>query len=210
MSKRLKILTSAFFIAAALLLVGKPTHASEGTAEVISTTGEKARCLATSVLMQNRHYKIVVSCRDLIYPPTKDLLSYMVWATPVGGGNPERLGELGVGKAEFTTNTAFSDLLVTTEPDNRVRLPSDRVVMRGNIQSVSFLESAVEAAQAPPAEREEPAEEFGEMIEEPTPTPTPTPEQPRVLSGLQRAGIIFIIVVFVLILIIAAITRARG
>lgn len=209
MSKRLKILTSAFFIAAALLLVGKPTHASEGTAEVISTTG-RARCLATSVLMQNRRYKVVVSCRDLIYPPTPDLLTYMVWATPVGGGNPERLGELGVGKAEFTTNTAFSDLLVTTETDNRVRSPSDRVVMRGNIQPVSFLESAVEAAQAPPAEREEPAEEFGEMIEEPTPTPTPTPEQPRVLSGLQRAGIIFIIVVFVLILIIAAITRARG
>ena len=82
--------------------------------------------------------------------------------------------------------------------------------MRGNIQPVSFLEGAVEAAQAPPAEAEKPAEEFGEMIEEPTPTPTPTPQEPRVLSGLQRAGIIFVIVVFVLILIIAAITRARS
>jgi hypothetical protein len=57
---------------------------------------------------------------------------------------------------------------------------------------------------------QQPAENFGEIIEQ-QPTPTPTPAESKgFLGGIQRVGLIAVIVVFVLILVIAAITRARG
>jgi hypothetical protein len=207
--KRLKIFAIILLLAAAVLVASKPAQASEGTANLTSPTAENASCFISSVLLENRNYKLIVSCRDLIYPPSQDLFSYILWTTPAEGGNAIKLGELGVGKAEFNTNRAFSELFVTSEPDNRVRSPSDRVIMRGSIEPLNF-EGKVEAAQAPPEEKEEPAESFGEIIEEPTPTPTPIPQQPGVLGGIRRAGIIALAIFFVIILAIAAITRSRG
>lgn len=205
--KRVKLLAIAFFVAAALLLSLKPAHASEGTAELSSPT-QKARCFVSSVLLKDFNHKLVVSCRDLVYPPAQNLFSYILWINPQGGGNPQKLGELGVGKADFGTNTTFTELFVTSETNDRVRSPSNRVIMRGSLQPITHLEGEVEAAVAPP-EREEPAEEFGEIIAEPTPTPTIAP-QPGVLGGIRRVGLIAIIALFIIVLIIAAITRSRG
>lgn len=210
MTKRLKLITSAFFVALSLMmLTAKPARASEGTAQLTSASGQNSRCFVSSVLMQNRSYKVVVSCRDLIYPPSKDLFSYMLWASPAEGGNPIKLGELGIGKAEFNTNKAFTDLSVTSEADNRARSPSERVIMNGTIQPFT-IEGEVQPAQTKPEEKQEPAEDFGEIIEEPTPTPTPTLQRSSIFGGIKRAGIIAIVLIFVIIIIIAAITRSRG
>lgn len=208
MNRRLKLVTSAFFITLSLFVLRGTAYATEGTAEMVSTSGEKARCFASSVLLEDNKFKVTISCRDLVYPPAEDLFAYVLWATPVAGGNPERLGPLGVGKAEFNTNDAFSQLFVTTEAAERPRTPSTRVVLRGSIAKVPVLEGQP-AAQPAPTAPSEPAESFGEIIEKPSPTPTPTPAS-TIGSRLRRAGLIFVIVVFVLIIIIAAITRSRG
>jgi len=207
--KRLKILTSAFFVAIALMLTASKAMASEGTAELASTTGQDTRCFVSSVLMPSLDYQILVSCRGLIYPPAADQFSYLLWATPISGKNPAKLGQLGVGKAQFKTNTAFASLFVTKEANDRVRAPSSDIVMQGNLQSIQYLETGT--PQTPTGQEVKPAEKFGEILTQPSPKPTPTVTQQKgILSGISRIGVIFAVVLFVIILIIAAITRARG
>jgi len=207
--KSLRLLSAAFFVAAALFLSGaRAVHASEGTAELRSTTGQAASCFAASVLMPDYNYQVVVSCRDLIYPATPEEFTYTLWTNPTTGGNAAKLGDLGVGKAQFKTKTAFSSLLVTRERGNRARTPSADIVMQGAVQSIRFLEGTPQPTA--PTARTTPAQSFGEIVEQPEASPTIAPQTGGFFSGVRRAGVIVAVVLFVIILIIAAITRARG
>lgn len=145
-----------------LILLAKTTFASEGTVELRSTTDKDYRCFAASLLMENASYKVIVSCRDLIYPPQPDLFTYIMWATPLDGNNPVKYGELGIGKASFETKESFSNLFVTTERNRGVRRPEGQVVMRGGVASISFLDrpttptptSSVPKGEGEPAQEE--------------------------------------------------------
>lgn len=81
--------------------------------------------------------------------------------------------------------------------------------MRGDLKQIEFLERPASATPTP--EIGEAGESFGEIIEAEELDLTPTPTQNSgVLTGLRRAGLIIAVAVFVIILIIAAITRSRG
>src|SRR3989344_3310400 len=104
-----------FLVTAGLFLLAEKAFASEGTVELRSTTVEPYRCWAASVRMQNQEYRIPFTCKYLIYPADENIFNYVVWATPKEGGNPIKLGTLGLGKGEFKTKKSFTGLFVTTE-----------------------------------------------------------------------------------------------
>lgn len=185
------ILTLGFFY----FFPSRAAHASEGTVELQSTTGQASRCLVTSVLMTDLNYTLLTSCRDLIYPPAVDLFTYVVWSSPLQAGQKSvRLGELAFGKSEFRTNLAFSSLFVTAEQTGGVNSPSGIVVMQGQVQPVIFL-----AGPPKPTITPSPAEE----IKQPAPTPTAT-KSGTLLSGVRRVLIIVLIVILVFVIIATA------
>jgi len=182
---------SLFFLI--VLVMPKNALASEGTVELRNTIGDNARCWASSVLMPDQTFKLLVSCRDVIYPGGTDIFNYTVWSNPISGGNPERLGELGVGKVELKTKNAFTGLFVTREKESRPRSPEGTVVMRGNVRDITFLSSATNA-------------QFEDNeLGQPEVTPTPAPRSG--LSGLQLGGIIGFVGLFAIILVVFFITR---
>ena len=97
---------------AGLFFLAEKVRASEGTVELRSTTVEPYRCWAASVRMQNQEYRIPFTCKYLIYPADENIFNYVVWATPKEGGNPIKLGTLGLGKGEFKTKKSFKDKLL--------------------------------------------------------------------------------------------------
>ncbi len=210
MTKQLKILTSAFFIALSLVLVSQKAQASEGTVELVSTTGTDTRCFASSVLMQNFQYKIIASCKNLVFPAKENKFAYVLWATPTEGGNSIKLGSLNLGKAEFGAKKPFSQLFVTTEANDKARVPStDSIVAQGTVKTIDHLEDELE-----PEPTLGPAQDFGEIIERPTPAtfeqPQDTQQQGGILSNLGRGSLIAIIGVFFVLIFLAFITRSRG
>jgi len=186
---------SGLVVAVALFVVGvKTANASEGIFELRNRVGEQARCVAYSVLMQDRKYDILMSCRDILYPGGTDVFSYVVWAVPTDGGAHFRLGSLGLGKVSFGSNYAFSSLYVTKETDDRVRSPQGPVIMQGSLQRSELLDG--------PAPTPNPNE-----LGEPTPSPIATP-QPRNLGRIFAAGgVIAFIAIFGVILVVFVITR---
>lgn len=114
-------------------------EASEGTVELKNTNGESARCFASSILMEDLEYKILISCRDIIYPGGTDVFYYVLWSNPVDSNTPERLGELGRGKGEYKTDNAFTSLYVSKERDDRAKRPSGEIVMVGNVEAIELL-----------------------------------------------------------------------
>lgn len=156
---KIRLSLALLFSSAALFWVASLAWASEGTAELVSTTGASTRCFVSSVMMRDLNHKLLVSCRDLIYPADSNLFTYVLWANPIEDRGPAKLGELGFGKAEFNIKPAFSSLFVTKEAGGRVGSPSENVVMRGNVRPISFLEGPPPSA--PPAE-EVPEEEKAE------------------------------------------------
>jgi len=89
--------------------------------------------------MSDQDYKILVSCRDILYPGGTEVFHYVAWAQ--NNGNSTRLGELGLGKVEFETGNAFSSIIVTKESSSRPRNPQGTIVMRGNRQGITLLDS---------------------------------------------------------------------
>lgn len=190
---RLIILT--FLAIIALYFASASAEASEGNIELGSTTGQNSRCFANSVLMRDFNFTIVVNCRDLLYPPAPDLFSYLLWATAIKDGKAIKLGELGVGKAEFRTPVAFSNLFVTPERDTNVNSPTGPVVMQGAVQPVGFLEGAPVP-----------------QLQQPTPTPTPkvTSAGGDLAARIRRALLTLFIGIFTLgIVAFALITTIR-
>ena len=138
-SKSKLIITTSFFLFF-LIFSTKTTRASDGTFEMRSTTGNESRCYASSLLMQDWNYTVLVSCRDLIYPAEFGITNYVLWAQPTDGSSLMNLGQLGYGKVTFRTNKAFSSLFVTAEGNPGTREPTGSVVMRGNLNPVTFLD----------------------------------------------------------------------
>lgn len=102
-----QILAIFIILFAAQLLSPKSVSGSEGTVELRSTGAPDYRCFVASLKMQDQRYRVLVSCRDLIYPGGETVFTYLVWANPIGGGNPFKLGELGFGKADFRIKRSF-------------------------------------------------------------------------------------------------------
>ncbi len=171
--------------------------ASEGTFDLRNRVGEDARCTAYSGIMADSNYNILLLCQDILYPgDSRTIVNYVVWASPSAGGNPVRLGTVGLGRAIFKTKTQFSTLFVTIESSANPRTPSTEVVMQGSVQPNEFLYG--------PAPTPEAGEELSESA-------TPTPEvasAPRNLGRIFAAGgILAFIAIFGVILVIFVITR---
>ena len=144
-----------------LIMAGR-VGASEGTAEIYSVRGRAERCFLASILMQNGKYQIMISCRDLIFPPEQGVYGYVLWVYPVNGGDPVRLGSIGVGKGQYSTPVAFSGAYVS-EDRPVVRVGTRKIfpepVMRGTVEPLSLWTSG--------------------RMEPPTPTLSPTPVSVR-------------------------------
>lgn len=202
---------SGLFLGVALFVFVPTILASDGVVELRSTNDKDYRCFAlSSILETTTSYTVLVTCRELIYPPEASLISYMMWANPVDGGNALRLGKLGVGKAMFKSPKAFSSLFVTTESSTTARTPQGEVVMTGTIGPISFLERPTT----------------------PTPTPTPTEEggedqsqangseeekdasqlttRQKLILGLQRAGLVALIALIAIVGLVFVVSRSRS
>jgi len=172
-----------------------PVEATEGIVELQSTTGERTRCFAVSILMEDYRYRVVVSCRDLIYPSEPDVFNYVLWGAPIEGSGAVKFGELNYGKVEFKVRDAFGGLYVTKERGNP-RNPEGEVVMRGNVRLINFLDGSRTPDQT---------DTFGdEMSPTPTPIETPTGRSTLVrrlqiiLPTLFIAGFLTMVVVYII------------
>jgi len=195
-----KIIYSLIFSFIILLGIGvKEIRASEGIFELSSTTNERYRCFAVSVLTPDNQYHIVVTCRNLIYPPDSDIYKYILWAR--SGKVTTRLGSLGVGKATFNTKDAFNQLFVTLEKNEKVNTPGLKMVMWGDLKRISFLDGSDNATIQPTQVAQQ-----NQVV----PTGTPLTTKDKLLIGLKRSGIIAGAALVGLIGLIFVVTRSRG
>lgn len=204
MTKKLQIFFSSVIALSVLVFFVSTVSASEGIFKMGSTTGEDYRCYATSVLLENRTFRILLSCRNLIYPADTDIFFYVLWASPVQGTKQIRLGSVDFGKGLFSTKTAFNRLYVTIEKNKSVREPTGITVMQGNLEEIEFLKSSPTPTPTPQEGKE------GE------PTGTPEEQQQelstrdKLLIGLRRAGLVALFALIALIGLIFVVTRSRG
>lgn len=172
------------------LLAAANVSASEGKTTLRNTIGQDATCDAKSALMTDNKYTILITCKDLIYPPSTETNAYVVWATPLSGGKLTRLGSLGYGRAEFRTANPFISLIVSREKVNTQSLGrlSDptTVVMRGNVD--------IDPA-APPLIEE------GLVEDEIVATPTPRPAS-SLISKIGTGAIITIVSIVMIIVML--------
>lgn len=186
MTNNLRSLIIGVFL---VLIAGVGTaFASDGTFELRSTTQYDYRCFAASLLMQNANYKIIVSCRNILYPvPIEGAnYSYVLWANPIDGGNPIKLGGIGLGKGEYATKKAFASLFITTEKNAKANAPAGEVVMRGSVKPITFLEKPTSDTTQ---QTDNNTQEGENKTESPTPEPTKTSVRDRLIVGLKRAGL---------------------
>lgn len=183
----------------------KNVKASDGTFEIRSLTGEPYKCFAASIRMQNLEYRIPFTCRNLIYPAGENIYNYIAWATPKDGGSAIKLGALGLGKGEFKTKTPFTSIFITTEGNSKTKTPSNNIVMRGNIQTIEFMEEEITPTPSP-----SPGEDTQEEnIEEEEVKPELTTKDKLVLA-LKRAGIAALFALVALVGIIFVVSKSRG
>ncbi len=202
-----KLIFTTLFFLSLFGLATKTARGSDGTFEMRSTQGTDSRCYASSLLMQDWNYTILVSCRDLIYPAENGITNYVLWAEPTDGSGLLNLGQLGYGKITFRSNKAFSSLFVTPEGNPGVREPTGSVVMRGVLNPVTFLDRPT-----PPTPTIEGKE--GETKDEGTEVATGETKnlstKEKLFLALRRAGIAALIALVALIGLIFVVTRARG
>lgn len=178
-------------------------HATEGSFYLRSTSRESYRCWAPSVLMQDQQFHILVTCRELIYPAGDTVFSYVLWAQPTDGSGPRRLGELGYGRLDTRINQPFNQLFVTTEQNPGVGKPTGPIVMRGNVETETFLDRPTSAT--PTIAGQEPT---GDVTV--TPAPGSASTGSRLATALRRAGLAAFLALLALIGLVFAITRSRG
>jgi len=185
------------------MMAAAKVEASEGTIELRNVGVSDARCFAASILMRDFNYKILLSCRDLVYPAPAgdDLFNYTLWARESGGDGVIKLGTVGVGRGEFESDDAFSQLFITQERNGDARRPSDSVIMVGGVSPIGLLENpATTQVQAP----SEPLA---------TPQPSPTPQEDENGGGFSIirliGGIVIGVIVFVVIVALISASRRR-
>lgn len=169
--------------------------ANEGRFILQNTVGGTSRCEVTSGLFPDGQYNLLFLCRDLVYPISSELFIYVVWTQPADGSAPVKLGGLGAGKAYFKTTKAFNTVFVTQERNNdgNLKTPTGPIAMRGNLQTITFLDSS-SGAQAP-TETMLP----GQTV---SPSSSPRPRSNVLSNVLKGGGIITAISVFVIILML--------
>lgn len=194
---KIKSLILGSFIFLIALFIPVSIQASEGVFELRNTVGELARCWVGSVFMTNLRYKILVSCRDLVYPSgPEQLYNYILWAIPNNGRGYIKFGPLRGGKAEFETDKQFSEMIVSLEIREGGNQPSTPVVMRGFLERLTYLD---------------PAQTPEEVALNETPTPTPIQSGPKT-SAPNRLRVILpilFIAAFATMLMLYLITRFR-
>ncbi len=178
----MKKLLVVLFFSAIFFSVVKSTSAAmkAGSFELRSTDGGKYFCYAYSQLMQNLSYKVLITCENILFPVDETIFSYQLWANPKDGTKAVKLGSIGLGIAEFNTKPEFTSLFITAEQNPNVKDPTGKVVMKGSVKPITFLEKPTQA----------------EVTAAPgtTASPTQTPAQKtsirdRLLTGLKRAGL---------------------
>ncbi|OGM28531.1 hypothetical protein A2801_03750 [Candidatus Woesebacteria bacterium RIFCSPHIGHO2_01_FULL_41_10] len=197
----MKIKLAILGVVAFLFASVSSVSASEGVTELRNIVGEDSRCVAYSVLMENNKFTILLNCRDILYPGGTSILHYVVWTQPIGGGNPLRMGTVGLGKKEFATSKPFSGIFVTKESSSSPKSPQGPVMMQGNVRSSELLETRTE---------DRPVEINTEESTDETQTPSPTAEPQRSSLGtrlLVIGGIVAFLALFGVVLVIFVITR---
>lgn len=203
MRQTTKVISILVFLGV-LLFLPKNVYSSEGQFELANLLGEKPRCFAISVLLTNNQYNIIVTCRDLIYPADEQNSKYILWAR--NGDETQRLGSLGLGKASFNTKIAFNQLFVTLETDEKVKDPKGKVVMRGYLKDIPFLEERFSRDITTPSITQQP-----QGAQEVAPSVTPTLSVREKLSiGIKRSSIIAGVALLGLIGLVFVITKSRG
>lgn len=199
-----------FSIVTAITSSNFVVKASEGEIEMVNTAKDKYRCYALSVLLESVGYRVLITCRDLIYPPQSEFLSYIVWAKPLDGGTPKRLGKLGVGKAEFRTQQSFASLFVTIEKGDGTnsRTPSGQTVMSGDIKAIDFLTKP--PSPTPTVNPDNNTEEEISTDEGKTTPDSTVSTKDKILLGLKRAGLVSIIAIIAIMGLVFVITRSKG
>lgn len=191
----MKIKLALAVVLALFVVSTKSASASEGTFELRNRVGEDARCVAYSGIMADANYNILLLCQDILYPGgNQTIVNYVVWASPSGGGNPIRLGTVGLGRASFKTKTQFNTLFITIESSSNPRTPSGTVVMQGSVQPNEFLYGPAPTPN-------------GDELGTPAPEPVVTPAPRNLGRILAAGGVLAFIAIFGVILVIFVITR---
>ncbi len=206
------------FISIAILIIVSfftITHveATEGLAELKNVNGSDAKCFAMSTLINRAtSYRILLQCRNLLYPIEKDGEFYILWAFTEGENpSPKRMGDIGLGKVTFTTRNAFSRLFITKEQTQSPRQPSENTVMEGVINPISFLriEPTPKTTVKTPAKKPTP-----NLTQKPSATPTPAQQSlaGTIFSVIRTIfTVIIVIVIFaIVIFIVYRIIKSRS
>lgn len=200
-----KLITLTLFLGVISLLSPGKALANVGTVDIRSTTSEEYRCWASSLIMSDKSYQVTINCANLIYPPTTSEISfYLIWATPTTGKTPIKLGDLGKGEARFQVKQPFSALYVTIEPNTNVRAPGTNVIMRGNIEPISFLKKPTS-----PTPTLEPEDKEDDAPKTTTNTSNLSTRD-KLMLALRRAGIAALIALIAIVGLIFVVTRSRG
>ncbi|MBN1263173.1 MAG: hypothetical protein JW991_02335 [Candidatus Pacebacteria bacterium] len=136
-----KILPLLLFFIFLTGLFKEPASASEGYAELRGATDENGRCFAFSTFMDDNLYHILISCRNLRYPPDAEHLVYSLWVSQSDGGGLIKLGNLGQGKLGTNIAPAFNNFYITKERDAATKEPTGPTVMSGTVRPLVFLQS---------------------------------------------------------------------
>ena len=133
-----KILVALFSIILVFIIFSSDVFASEGFIK-LENSEASTRCFVQSAMTGANQFSLVVSCRDLIYPPSEDMIHYGLWAEPLNGGSPAYLGTLGLGRRTAEVKLPFSSLFVTAELSDKPKSPSDRRILFGEVRSIEFI-----------------------------------------------------------------------
>jgi len=160
--------------------------------------------------MLDPEYRILFTCRFILYPADENIFYYVAWATPVEGQRDVRLGTIGVGRGEFLTKTRFKGLYVTTEEDKDPRTPSGRVVMRGDIEPIEFIEEVSDYEPTPTITINQEKEISPSSPKDSNETASEESTSGKIFSAFKRAGVAAIVAMIALAGLIFVITRSRG
>ena len=200
-----------------------PVQASEGTA--ILNGNNNVRCFAGSVLISADSYQIIVSCRNLLIPPSTNRLFYHVWAhriaPSVGGvkaplGNLVHsdylsLGDISTGKLAARTREAFNEVIVTSEEAAQPRTPSlDRIIAPGAMKP---LEIDLTPTPGPGGTAQATVAPASQVTIAPTVTPAGTPRTTAKSGSVIGTAIrVFLVVlgVIVIVAIVISVVQRRS
>ncbi len=201
----MKNLLKASVLSVALFtLTTTSVFAFDGEVNLTNRVGADGRCWASTVLMQDQNYKILLSCRDITYPGGNEVFYYVVWANQASGTKAERLGSLGLGKAEFQTRNEFTSLFITKEKSANANAPTGVTVMQGTLQPIGILQERGKETATTPAQTPNPISGDNQTI---TATPITTPQPRTGIAKFLTSGILAVLGIGGLIFVVFLVTK---